>query len=187
MVRQIAVGDIMTRNLAAVAPKATLLECAKKMVRERVGSVIVAQDRKLIGILTQKDILWAITKKPGIDLRKVHAIDFCAKRIAVIKPSAAITEAFEKMKHYGFRRLPVLSKGELIGVLTLKDILAIEPAFYSKSSDLFGLREAEDKIRKLSKHEIWETEGLCEECGALSDLLRVENKMLCRDCREDNY
>lgn len=185
MTRRIAVGDVMTRNFVSVEPYTNLLECAKRMVKQRVGSLVVANNNKLLGIVTQKDILWAITKKPNINLKSVKAIDVATKRVAVIKPSATIAEAFIKMKEYGFRRLPVISQGEMVGVLTLKDILAIDPMLYSETSELFDMREAENKMRKLSTQEGWETEGLCEECGAFSDLVRIEGRLLCPDCRND--
>lgn len=185
MMRRVAVGDVMTRNFISVDPYTNLLDCARKMVKQRVGSLIITKDTKLIGIITQKDILWAITKKPRLDLRELKAVDVATRKVAVIKPSATIAEAFIKMKEYGFRRLPVLSRGELVGVLTLKDILAIDPTLYTETSELFDLRESEQKMRVLSSQEGWETEGLCEECGAFSDLVRVESRLLCADCRND--
>lgn len=185
--RQVAVGDVMTRNYISVGPYTNLLECAKKMVKKRVGSLIVEKDKKLLGIVTRRDILWAITKKPRVDLRGLRAIDVATKKVAVIKPSATIAEAFIKMKEYNFKRLPVMVRGDLVGVLTLKDILAVEPGLYRETSELFDMREATEKLRFASSKDGWETEGLCDECGALSDLVRVEGRLLCPDCRSDLY
>ena len=185
MTRRIAVGDVMTRSFVSVSPYTNLLECARLMVKQRVGSLLITQGNKLVGIVTQKDILWAVTKKPGIDLRSLKSVDVASKKVAVIKPSATIAEAFIKMKEYGFRRLPVLSQGELVGVLTLKDILTIDPMLYTETSELFDMREAEQKMRILATQDGWETEGLCEECGAFSDLVRVESRLICADCRDE--
>lgn len=187
MSRPIAVGDIMTRNYAAIDPATNLHECAKQMVKQRVGSLLVTRDRKLVGIVTQKDILSAVIKQPAVPWKQIKALDVATRKLAVIKPSATLAEAFIKMKEYGFRRLPVISKGELLGVLTLKDILTVDPSLYSETSELFDMREAEQKMRKLSSQDGWETEGLCEECGSLSDLVRVEGRLLCTDCRDELY
>lgn len=187
MNRQLAVGDVMTRNYVAVDAHTSLWECARKMVKQRVSSLLVTRGRTLLGLVTQSDILWAITKKPTLKLKEVQAIDVATKKVAVIKPSATLSEAFQKMKMYGFRRLPVLAHGELVGVLTIKDVLAVDPSIYSQTSELFDLREAEQKIRRAKHEEDWASEGLCEECGAFSDLVRVENRLLCTDCREELY
>jgi hypothetical protein len=81
--------------------------------------------------------------------------------------------AFEKMREYGFRRLPVITKGEVVGLLTIKDILAVDPSFYNLSGDLFALREQHDKLKRVMSEER-EFEGLCDQCGSLSDLVKVD-------------
>lgn len=185
MFKRVAVGDVMTRHFASVSPETNLLSCARECVKQKVNSLVLVNGRKLVGILTQRDILWAITKKPGLDLRKLRAIDVATRKVAVIKPSADIRQAIEKMKKYGFRRLPVMAKGQIVGVITLKDILAIEPAFYANLKDLIEIREESEKLRKASSSET--TEGLCEECESYSDLLKVEGRFLCPHCREQLY
>jgi len=93
------------------------------------------------------------------------------------------------MKKFGFRRLPVISKGNLVGMLTLKDILRVDPSLYEHLGHLSKIKEEADKLKKtLSALEIeQESEGLCEECQAFSTLLKVENRLLCSDCREELY
>mgnify|MGYP001569741300 CR=1 FL=1 len=184
--RRIAVGDIMTRNFSAVNPGDNLHKCAKIMAKNRVNSLLVAENKRLFGILTARDILWIITKKPNIDLTKIRSIDVATKKIAVIKPSADISEALSKMRESNFRRLPVLSHSELIGVVTLKDILVVEPSLYSEVRDIIdSVKEEDRKLKTAGKQ--WPTEGLCENCGAFSELLNVEGRLLCPDCRDEIY
>lgn len=185
LMRRISVGDIMTRNFVALDPKASLHDCAKKMAREHVDSLLLTQDKKLVGILTSRDILWAITKKPGLDLNKVRGIEIAAKKLAVIKPSADISQAIEKMRASNFRRLPVISEGEILGVITVKDILAVEPELYAEMRSLMEVREEHIKREKIGRP--YPIEGLCENCGALSELLRVEGQLLCPDCRDELF
>ncbi len=177
----------MTRHFSSITPDTNLLECARRMVKEDVTSLLVVEDKKLRGILTQTNILWALTKKPGIDLKTVKAIDVAARKVAVIKPSADLVQAFQKMKRFGFRRLPVLSRGEVVGLLTIKDILKVEPEFYTKASVLFDVREEAQKLRRISQPEETESEGFCDNCGAFADLLKVETRMLCPDCRDELF
>ena len=184
--RRIAVGDIMTRNVISIKPSASLYECAKLMAKERLNSLIVSEDKKLLGIITARDILWALTKRSEPNLKKIKAIDIATRKLAVIKPSADINQALTKMRSLNFRRLPVLSKGELIGVVTLKDILAIAPELYSETNSMLdGIREEERKIALSEKP--WPLEGLCDNCGAFSELLKVEDQLLCLDCREEMH
>lgn len=187
MFRKVAVGDVMTRHFASVHPTADLLECARKMVKEDITSLLVVEGTKLKGLLTQTNILWALTKKQNLDLKTVKAIDIAARKVAVIKPSADLAQAFQKMKRLGFRRLPVLSKGEVVGLLTIKDILKVEPEYFTKATSLFDVREEAQKMRRLTAPDELESEGFCDNCGAFSDLLRVENSNLCPDCRDEMY
>lgn len=185
--RRVAVGDIMTRNFAYVSPNTNLLATAKEMVKQRIDSLLITEGRKLLGIITSRDILWTIVKKPGIDLKSMDVMDIATRKIAVIKPTSDISEALHKMKQFGFRRLPVLLKGEIVGVITLKDILRIEPGVYSMLGELAGVKEESEKMKRLQKYEGLQTEGLCDSCGALAELVPIGNKMLCRDCREEIY
>jgi len=146
---------------------------------------MLTQSKKLVGILTSRDILWAITKKSGLNLKKIKGIEIAAKKLAVIKPSAEISQAMEKMRSSNFKRLPVISEGEIVGVITVKDILAVEPELYAEMRSLMDIREEGFKRQKAERP--YPIEGLCENCGALSELLRVEGNLLCPDCRDELY
>lgn len=176
----------MTRKIISVKPVANLYECAKAMSKERIDSILISENKRLFGILTSRDILWTITKKPGANLKEIKAMDIATKKLAVIKPSADISQALRKMQTLNFRRLPVISNGELIGVITLKDILSIEPELYSEMSGLMDeIKEQERKQKEVLAE--YPSEGLCSNCGAFADLLKVEGELLCPDCREEMY
>ena len=112
--QNILVADVMTRDPIAVKPDTNLLECSRKMVKKRVGSLLVVENKKLVGFISEKDILWALVKKSKKDLSKIKAIDICQKKIITIKPSATIKEATDKMKKLKFERLPVINNGNLV-------------------------------------------------------------------------
>jgi len=183
--RRIAVGDIMTRKFVSASPFDSLQKCAKIIARERVNSLLITNKKHLFGILTARDILWTITKSPSVNLKNIKAIDIATRKVAVIKPSADISEALKKMKSLNFRRLPVLSRGELIGIVTLKDILAIEPEIYGEIQELMDLREEKEKLEK--RFNVFPETGICDNCGAFSELLKVESQLLCPDCRDELY
>jgi len=183
--RKVAVGDIMTVNFVSAPPNASVFECAKKLVKNKVNSILVVQENKLKGILTSTDILVTVIKKHHISLKKIRAIEIATKKVAVIKPSADINQALAKMRTYNFRRLPVLSNGELIGVVTLKDILKVDPTLYTETGELAQIREEEMKLKRANIN--WPLEGLCDNCGAFSELLKVDGVLLCEDCRDELY
>lgn len=184
--RRISVGDVMTRKVITANPKSSLHDCSKIMAKQRVNSVLITKDKKLLGILTARDILWAITKKSGLNLKKIKGIHIASKKLAVTKPSADISQALNKMRSLNYRRLPVLSKGELIGVVTIKDILMVEPQLYDEMKYLMD--DIKESGRKEQQSNMaWPLEGLCDNCGAFSDLLKVYDQVLCADCREEMF
>lgn len=172
----------MTRDFVSASSDKSLKECIKLMIKNDINNLLIVNNKKLLGILTSKDILKHVMKTNS-DISSVKAIEVATKRVAVTKPSASVSEALDKMRAYNFRRLPVIGDGEIIGVLTLKDILRIDPTLYSELGELAQIREESRKIKNLNL-EI-PLEGLCDNCGALSDLVKVGNHMLCSDCRSD--
>lgn len=94
----IKVGDLMTRNFVYVTPETNLKECARTMVKKRVGSLIVREETKLKGILTEKDIIWAIVKKSKEDLKNILAKDLMKRKVITIKPGDDIIDAMQKFK-----------------------------------------------------------------------------------------
>lgn len=179
----ILVADIMTRSPVTIKPAINLLECAKKMVRKRVGSLLITEGKKLVGIISEKDILWALIKKSKNDLIKIRAIDISPKKIATIKPSATITEAVDKMKKLRFEKLPVIHEGELIGIITVKDILNFYPELYRDLEEFSMIREESKKLARVKKAKTAKRKGICEECGNLDLLYNVNSELICENCR----
>lgn len=180
--RKILVSDIMTRGPIAVRPETNVLECAKKMVKEKVGSLLIVDKKKLIGFISQKDILWAITKKPNGDLSKVKAVDISPKKIAIIKPECSIQDALEKMKKLKFERLPVIQEGQLVGMITIKDILSFHPEIYPEIEEFAKIREESEKLKRIKEAER-RTEGICEECGHEGILFKINGMLICENCK----
>jgi CBS domain-containing protein len=187
MAIRVAVGDLMTRQFAAIKPSDNLQKASKEMINKKVNSLLVTNGKKLLGIITARDILWAMTKKPNLSLESISVMQIATKKMAVIKPSSDLSQAINKMKQYGFRRLPVISKGNVVGMVTLKDILKVDPSLYAELGQLSSIKEESLKLKKISQSEEYELEGICEECDAFSSLLKVDGRTLCLDCRYEMY
>ena len=180
----IKVGDIMTRDVVSIKPTSTVTECARSMFKKDVGLVIVKEDDKLKGVVTEKDIIWALTKKN--DLSRVKAKDIMLRKITTIKPSRDIYEALIRMKNGKLRWLPVTVKQNVIGILTIKDILRIEPSLFEIAVGNMNIKEETEKIRRRNSasrgKNIEVLEGVCEECGNYGLLSNAENMLICDNC-----
>ena len=186
MEEKISVGDVMTRNFTHVKPDTSILDCAKKMIKNRVGSIIIKDENKLHGIITEKDIIWALTKKNGSNLDKIQAKDVATKKIHIIKPEANLKEALSKMNKYKIRRMPVLSNKKIIGYITLKDIVKFIPDVFEGSREFEKIKEEEEKIKRSESAVKGRfIESLCEECGNFDILGKVDGMMICESCRDE--
>ena len=181
----ILVADIMTREPIVIKPELNLLECAKTMVRKRVGSLPILNKKRLVGFISEKDILWALIKKSKKDLVTIKVIDISPKKIATIKPSATIEEALKKMKKLKFEKLPVIHEGELVGMITIKDILNFNPEFYPELEEFARIREESKKLKRVkkAKDRIIMHDGLCEECGNQDILQKIDGMFICESCK----
>ena len=183
----IKVGDIMTRNFASIKPSSSLIEAAKEMIKKRVGSLVVIENKQLKGILTERDIIWAMIKKKKSELEHIKVYDVAKRKVYTIKPSADLNLALQKMKDTGYRRLPVLVKNEVIGVLTLKDILRVEPNLFESANEILGIKEEAEKFKRIQKiREGKLVEGICDDCGSSDILHNVDGKLMCESCKHSS-
>jgi len=183
--KKILVVDVMTRKPVIIKPETNLLECAKKMVRKRVGSLLIVDKKRLVGFVSRRDILWALIKKSKADLSKIRAIDISPKKIATVKPTISIDEVIKRMKKLKFKALPVIHEGELVGIVTMKDILNFHPELYPELNELAQIKEEAGKLKRIrkAKDRDFMHEGICEECGNQDILQRVNGMLICESCK----
>ncbi|MDO8467551.1 MAG: CBS domain-containing protein [Nanoarchaeota archaeon] len=148
---KVLVSDIMTREPVTADPSISLMDISKLMIKKKVGSVLLVRGKKLVGIIAEKDILWAIVKKSERDLAKIKAIEISPKKLATIRPEANLEEVINKMKKYKFTRLPVIKEGVLLGIITSRDILNFHPEIYPELRELEEIREEEQKLKRRSE------------------------------------
>lgn len=181
----ILVSDIMTRYPVVIKPDTSLLECAKEMVKKRVGSLLLVDKKRLVGFIDESDILWALIKKSKEDLSRIKAIDISPRKIATIKPTATLKETLSKMKKLKFERFPVIHEGELVGMITTKDIFNFQPELYPEFEELAEIREQSEKLKRIKKarDRDFMHEGICEECGNQDVLSRTNGMLICDSCK----
>lgn len=175
------VCDAMTKKPVSVTPDTTLKECAKIMAENHVGALLIHSDNKIQGIITEQDIVRKSMAK-GMNPLKVKVSEIMEPNVISVEPEKDIYEALVKMRDLNIRHLPVLNDNEIIGLLTLKDILKIEPALFELLVERFELREEDQKPIFGS----WDKEGVCELCGEYTkNISQINNSSVCPNCKKN--
>jgi CBS domain-containing protein len=112
----------MSRDLLTVEPGLSLTEVAKRMVAKDVGAVLVTEGKALVGILTERDVLRAVAR--GIDESSTVA-DWMTRDPETLDPDETTEHAAVLMIHGGFRHLPVTDKDEVVGMLSIRDLMRV--------------------------------------------------------------
>jgi len=178
----VVVADVMTRNVETVKPDTNLLECARKIVKKKISGLPIVNKKKLVGFISEKDILWALVKKSKEDLSKINAIDVSPKKIATTRPMSSIEETINKIKKFKFNKLPVIHENELVGIITTKDILNFHPELYPELKELSQIKEDSKKLKKIKTKEIVK-KGICEKCSDEGILREINGMLICEKCR----
>ncbi|MFI1358594.1 CBS domain-containing protein [Streptomyces sp. NPDC020898] len=115
------VREVMTPDVVAVRPSASLVEAAQLMRAQDVGDVLVADEGLLVGVLTDRDIMLRAVAE-GADPLTVSARAVCTPDPVVIGPDDAVSTAVTLMREYAVRRLPVVEHGAPVGIVSLGDL-----------------------------------------------------------------
>jgi CBS domain-containing protein len=117
-----ATGAIMSRDVLAVEPDIGLQETAERMVARSVGAVLVLEEGRLAGILTERDVLKAVAAGRA---ERAVVRDWMTADPEVIGPDEPTDQAATLMIHGGFRHLPVVEAGELVGIVSVRDLIRV--------------------------------------------------------------
>ncbi|HJM72536.1 MAG TPA: CBS domain-containing protein [Acidimicrobiales bacterium] len=118
----VAISEVMTDSVVTLSPDSTVSDAARVMVRGGFGSVVVVQGRMLLGILTERDVLRAAADED--DLRASRIDQWMTPDPDTAPPDFDTEEAAALMLSRGYRHLPVEVDGELLGMVSLRDVLS---------------------------------------------------------------
>ena len=116
------VQDIMVRKVVTAKHMTTLTEIARLMRKNRIGSLIIVKDRKPTGILTESDFINLVAR--GTDMKNAVAEDFMHRNVVTCDPSITVIDALMVMRAEKIRHLPVVKKGLLVGIISIRDLIA---------------------------------------------------------------
>jgi len=117
----VKVGDLATRTLITVDPQESLRGAAREMMRHRAGSTVVLEDGKLVGILTERDVLRAVAG--GVDLDEARVGGLMTTDVVTVGPDWEVYEAASEMAARHVRHLVVTDGDDVLGVLSVRDVL----------------------------------------------------------------
>ncbi len=171
---RVPVMEIMSKSPVMATPDETVDRAAATMRTKDIGSLIVIENERPTGIVTERDIVTkvvAVNKVPS----SVKVRDIMSTPVVAVGPREEVVQAARLMSDRKIRRLAVVDNGKLVGVVTENDIVRIWPDLIEITREYARLGLDED-VRGI--------EGHCEACGIYSTNLVLDRRLLlCPECR----
>lgn len=170
------VKDVMNSPVVTSDPNERIDEIARLMRDNEIGSVIILNEDKPVGIVTDGDIVRKVVANNS------HPSDLKVKEVMsspllVIEGDREITEAIRVMRGSKLKHLGVVYKDKLVGVVTMGDIASVTPELLSVVFERSLIERGGFRYRGRYS-------GYCDICGQWSDdLVEIDNKFICKECR----
>jgi CBS domain-containing protein len=116
-----SIKEVMTRDVRACAPNATVADAAKVMAQEDVGPVPIVEDGRLVGIVTDRDIVVRVVAE-GRDPKATTVREIASTELVTVSPDDDLDEALHLLAERQVRRLPVVDGDRLVGIVAQADI-----------------------------------------------------------------
>lgn len=173
------VKDIMVKPVLAIDINKNAKTAGEMMRKSRRDALIVTKNRRPVGIITDSDMIKKIVAK-NIKPSSVKVKRLMSRPLVTIKPEENVVDAVRKMKKSNIKRLPVVSEGKLVALISLSDIARTSPDMADLLEYKLKMKEIEPVIKERT------TSGICDSCGSYSEqLANADGQWLCEDCREE--
>ncbi len=178
------VKDVMSSPAVTTSENTTIDKTAQLMSNDKLGCIIItSKDGKALGIITERDLVNRVLAK-NLKPSKLTAKDVMSTPLITVDPDEKLTETARRMSKLDVRRMGVVYKGNLVGIISSRDILAITPEL---------LENMQEKARIERDAEVEENDaepetsaGYCEQCGSWSENLdEIDGTYLCEECQMD--
>jgi CBS domain-containing protein len=113
---------VMSRTLLTVAPEDSLKQVAERMVSRDVGAALVTEGERLVGIVTERDVLRAVARGTP---EGTGVADLMTPDPETMEPDESTQHAAVLMIHGGFRHLPIVEGDEIVGMLSIRDLMRV--------------------------------------------------------------
>jgi CBS domain-containing protein len=176
MTTRVLVRDIMNSPVITAGPTDTVVDIAMKMKEHNVGSVIITENEKPIGIVTDWDVVSNVVAS-NLELSSIDAAKVM-KPIHTVEAGEGITEAARILRKNNIKRLGVVYKDRLAGIISASDVIAVTPELVDVVSEKAAM------IRGEMGRPASAVSGYCDDCGEWSDVLMYsEGTFTCEVCR----
>ena len=176
MKTEVMVSDALTRDPLIISPNSNVKDVALIMKNDKVSSLIVMEHTKLKGIVNAHDMVRKVIAE-GLD-HKTKVKEIMTTNLLTIDSKADLYDAMVLMRDNAIRQLPVVDGGKLVGLLTHKDVLKIQPGLFEILTEKFRLRN--DMGKSFGERYV---DGECAECGAFDQLFEMNGRWVCSHCR----
>ena len=174
------VRDIMSVNVVTMPPDATVFEVAESMNKMDIGSIIITEQDRPLGIITESDIVRRVIAEKR-EPQNTVAREVMTSPIIHVEPGTALTEAMRVMAKSNIRRVAVLKNNSLAGIITSRDLLRWSPELIDILVESLRLRSEGAKVEEEDDITYG---GECDSCGEYStDLIEEDGEYLCESCR----
>lgn len=174
---KVLVRDVMNSPVITITPNAKADAIAKKMAKFGVGSLVVMKKDKPIGIITDTDLVEKAVAK-NVKPSTLIASKIMSSPLKTIDVMEDLPQAARVIRKERVKRLGVVRNGNLVGMISLSDILAVTPELIDIVSE--KARIATGESRRVRGY----VEGYCDSCGRWSEYLQeIDNKYVCEECR----
>jgi len=177
------VKDVMTSPVITISEEDTVQEAARLMDKNDVGCIIVVdKERMATGIITERDMITRVLSKNALP-SKIKAKKVMTSPLLTIDPDESLTDAARKMSRLNVRRLGVMYRGNLEGLISSKDILAVTPELVEIIQERAKI-EKEPALEEEEEPAPVALEGYCDHCGRWSEALKeIDGRLLCEECQ----
>lgn len=129
------VRDVMTENVRTVRPNSTITEVVRKMNKFEVGSVVVVDGEKPVGLITERDILRRVLEVT-LAAEAMKAKEVMSSPLVTVGDEVTIEQAARIMADRRIKKLPVVKEGKLVGIVTSTDIVRSQPRMFELLGDI---------------------------------------------------
>jgi CBS domain-containing protein len=174
----VIVKNIMISPVVTAYEHDSVEKVAKMMATKNIGGIVITgKDKNPVGIITERDIVKRVAAKNLLP-KEVKAREVMSTPLATIDADADINDAARKMSKFDIRRLAVMEKGSLVGIITSKDIVSIMPELAEIIAEKVRITSPPIQRRRTL------LAGYCSHCGQWSNTLEeVNGDFLCEECR----
>ncbi|MCH8067531.1 MAG: CBS domain-containing protein [Nanoarchaeota archaeon] len=122
------VEEFMNKDIVQVTPDTNVTRCAEVMAAEHVDSVLVTVDKKIAGIVTEKDLARKVVAK-SLDAGEITVKDIMTVELVIIEPEKSLYDAMILLNKKKIKHLPVIKDNVVVGIITAMDILRVQPSY----------------------------------------------------------